>query len=123
MSKNIDNRWVSGEQLIDNETIEWANKTGKYLEEIKLTTTSLRRFFGEVRRLQSMEGLTFQEDVRFLQAKLAYDAGRKNPVKKFYEIIIGGLQVAGNDRASFERFVKIIEAIVAFHKFHGGKEN
>ena len=123
--------WVSGVAPIDENTIQWASEEGKrlakqlnlgYRRNENLTTSSLRRFFGEVRRLENLKFEDAQEDIFLLRAKLAYDAGRKEAVKEFYKTVKGGLEVAANDSDSFKRFTKLIEAIVAFHKFHGGKD-
>ncbi len=103
---------------INEETVEWAQKMGKHLALRKLTSSTFRRFFGEMRRIQS-EFSRYAEDVPLLQAKLAYDVGRKgNAVKDFYEILAPGIRAINGDEQRFNRFVKLAEALIAFHKFY-----
>jgi len=119
--------WVSGQSPINKEMIVWAENTAKDLADLNnrgkdaLTASTIRRFFGEMRRIQSSFSL---EDAQMLQAKLAYDAGRKRgKVNTFYRELTPGIQ-AISDKDSFNRFVKVVEAIVSFHKLHYiGKED
>lgn len=64
------------------------------------------------------------EQVKYLKVKFAYQAGRERTVRelgekgKIQERIDGiGLSVE-----RYERFARFIEALVAYHKFHGGKD-
>jgi len=109
--------WVKGTTPIDGTMIIWAEGTAQDLCQGNkpLTSSTIRRFFGEMRRIQSSFNLS---DAHMLQAKLAYDAGRKDgKVKEFYRKLTPGIQ-AITDKDSFDRFVKIAEAIVSFHKLH-----
>lgn len=94
-----------------------------------LSTTQLRRFFGEMRRIQH---LTLKEDISsviMLKPKLAYAVGRedgKGKIKDFYEQLSIGLDAIDINNIEtrdnhFNNFVKIVEAIVAYHKAKGGK--
>lgn len=103
---------------INQATVEWANRMGEELAIRKLTSSTFRRFFGEMRRIQSDFG-KYAEDVPLLQAKLAYDVGRKgDAVKDFYEILAPGIQAIHGEEQRFNRFVKLAEALIAFHKYH-----
>ena len=64
---------------VTKETVNFAEKFGKYLAEGNdyeeaLTTSQLRRFFGEVKR-QQMNGYD-ETDFQMLKPKLAYAVGR-----------------------------------------------
>jgi len=66
--------------------------------------------------------------VKYLEARLAYQAGRldgnhKYLVKKFFKPLIDIVKQIGNDRQKFERFAMMMESVVAFHKFHGGRND
>lgn len=95
-------------------------KTGKekeITESAKLTTTQLRKFFGEVKR-QQMQGYNETEFI-LLKPKLAYAVGRvgdrKAKINDFYYVISDAMShVKDND--SFHRFIQVFEAIVAYHK-------
>ncbi len=63
-------------------------------------------------------------EVKFLKVTIMYQAGRERSVKDFLnrtelEKIISDI---GNDRNKFDNFCKYVEALVAFHKFHGGRD-
>ncbi|MBK9462554.1 MAG: type III-A CRISPR-associated protein Csm2 [Sphingobacteriales bacterium] len=96
-----------------------------------LTTSQIRRFFGEVKRISNSEDISLQKDaILMLKPQLAYAVGRaKNrddKIKDFYEqvsIAIDAIRI--EDKAQCEKdfgnFVKIYEAIVAYHKANNGK--
>ena len=110
---------------ITSKTVEFAECFGKHLSEAKdsnklnslkpMTTSQLRRFFGEVKRQQTC-GYK-QSDFVLLKPKLAYAVGRARDtkIKDFYEVMSEAMGYV-RDEASFDRFVKVFEAIVAFHK-------
>ncbi len=97
---------------------------GKFLVDEGLTTSSFRKFFGEMRRIQNLNDFRKKEDILLLKAKLAYDAARKGDqgMKSFYDKLENALDACGEQPERFDRFVKIVEAVVAFHKFKGGRD-
>lgn len=119
----LQEKWITEKDAIDNAAVDWTEKAGQFLKDNKLTTSSLRRFFGEVRRIES-DFDTFGGDVPLLRAKLAYDAKRngKEGVEHFYDLMKSGIIAVGQDKERFSRFVKLAEAIVAFHKAAGGSD-
>lgn len=111
------------ETKVTDETVKFAEKFGQYLAKggNKLTTSQLRRFFGEVRRIQMVGYEDAKSDFILLSPKLAYAVGRakdKNKNSKiadFYIVISNGISRV-KDEQSFKNFIKIFEAIVAYHK-------
>ena len=116
---------------VTNVTVQFAEAFGKYLAEKEefadpLTTSQLRRFFGEVKR-QQMTGYDETEFV-MLKPKLAYAVGRaKRNVRKnnsakiedFYHVLADAIDKVGqsaNKQVAFKNFITIFEAIVAYHK-------
>lgn len=112
-------------------TVQFAEKFGKYLAKKEdqaepLTTSQLRKFFGEVKRQQ----ITGYDDTEFvmLKPKLAYAVGRtkKNgsrskhyKIEDFYTVMANAIDivVSCEDRPkAFMNFMTIFEAIVAYHK-------
>lgn len=94
------------------------NKSGKSKSaQNKLTTNQLRKFFGEVKR-QQMSGYD-QTDFVLLKPKLAYAVGRAkqkdSKIKDFYLVISDAIDKV-KDEQHFKNFIKIFEAIVAYHK-------
>ena len=107
---------------------------------IVLTTSQIRKFLTAVNVLRNKVDVYCAQnvgiktlskelavEVKFLKVNAFYLAGRdKNngPVKDFVQS--AGLEAKilaiGNDIAAFEKFCKYIEALVAFHKYQGGKD-
>lgn len=133
-------RWNGGnipvteiKQQITSVGVEFAKKFGTYLAKqdentIALTTSQLRKFFGAVKQIQYDYN---QTDVVLLKPKLAYAVGRAKADKQsrnkdvkiedFYYVISNAIDQVTNE-AEFTNFVKLFEAIVAYHKAAGGKE-
>jgi CRISPR-associated protein Csm2 len=66
--------------------------------------------------------------VKYLEARLAYQAGRldwqhKFLRDKFFKPLITIVKQIGSDRQKFERFAMMMESIVAYHKFYGGRND
>lgn len=117
---------------ITRETVHLAEENGHYLGtdektqdprtgrmriiKGKLTTNQLRRFFGEVKR-QEMQGYNETQFI-LLKPKLAYAVGRDKGASKideFYQLM-SPLIDAVTDQKSFENFIQLFEAVVAYHK-------
>ena len=65
-----------------------------------------------------------QDKIMHLKVRLIYECGRARIVKKFYDNagldqIISNI---GDSREKFVSFVRYMEALVAYHLYHGGKE-
>lgn len=105
-----------GKHLGTNDIIQDKNGREKSADN-KLTTSQLRKFFGEVKR-QQMEGYA---PTRFilLKPKLAYAVGRakekKSKINDFYYVIADAVDRVRNEQ-QFKNFIMVFEAIVAYHK-------
>ncbi len=116
---------------ITDVTVQFAEKFGNYLaaddfDSEPLTTSQLRKFFGEVKR-QQMVGYN-ETEFTMLKPKLAYAVGRakqngrKNKAQKiedFFTVITDGIDkvLSSADRTkAFKNFITAFEAIVAYHK-------
>lgn len=132
------NEFIDSQELrsgITEKTVNLAERFGKHLVEgdgkfiDPLTTTQLRRFFGEVKR-QQLKGYTPTSFV-MLKPKLAYAVGRaKQKAKKdvrevkiedFYNVISKAIDDVVNSPENekdivFKNFITAFEAIVAYHK-------
>jgi len=118
-----------------NDPIEWAEDFASRLvkkeDRVKpMTTTQLRKFFGQLKRIQA-EGYNEKNKPQFLmlKAQLAYAAGRDKGNSKltlFKDQIseaINLVEKASNneeEKIRFKNFVNLVEAIVAYHKAKGG---
>lgn len=130
-TKKIKTEWIV--KSINDESVEWAKEFAEYLtsnyDNTKpLTTSQLRRFFGHLKQIQS-DWDKLKSEIPMLKPQLAYAVGRdmksgrdQTKIRDFYEVIVDGLKsVDQNDKNTYNRFVSLIESIVAYHKFHGGQ--
>lgn len=120
--------WVSNE--INKDTISFADNFGEFIAANGLTTSQIRIAFGELRKIQ-MNGFN-KEKTSFLmlKAKLAYAVKRhdKAGLTEFYNLFsrvydavdTNTLQVGAQQ---FDNLLQIIEAVLAYHKYHGGRES
>jgi CRISPR-associated protein Csm2 len=135
------NDWIS-KDLMQNSgkyknAIEFAEQFGKEIVSQGLTTSQIRNFFGEVRRIQ-MKGIENEKTAfLLLKPKLAYAAKRaertgavmfKDIVLKAHDVVMEAHDVVmeakdnnGEFKARFKNFVDFLEAILAYHKVYGGK--
>jgi CRISPR type III-A-associated protein Csm2 len=145
----INTEWIKSENGIPKEAVKWAEEFGSYLAKDdqddqlkKLSTSQLRKFFGQLKRLQSV-GLSQENisELSMLLAHLAYangkdrkkEGGNKTKIKDFVKEIskaIDVIDINGKDiddekikivKKQFKNLVNIVEAIVAFHKAAGGE--
>ena len=108
---------------VTKETVAFAEEFGNYLgmgdRREKMTTSQLRKFFGEVKR-QQMNGYN-PTDFILLKPKLAYAVGRAQQNKTglkiadFYNVMSKAIDLV-ETKEQFENFIKVFEAIVAYHK-------
>lgn len=108
------------------ELISIAEKMGKYLKEMDLKTTQIRKFLDGVRKIdvQFNRGKDFNKDnVILLKPKLAYAAGRQHNVKPLMDILDPAITAGAESYESFKKLIALIEGIVAYHKFYGGKDS
>ena len=110
---------------ITDDIVEWTKSFGEFLTQgnNSLTTSQIRKFFGELKRIQA-DYDRFISELPMLKAHLAYAVGRKrgSKIEQFYEeLSIGITGIREGKKEDFQNFVKIVEATVAYHKFYGGK--
>jgi CRISPR type III-A-associated protein Csm2 len=113
-------------------TVQFAERFGEYLavddfDSEPLTTSQLRKFFGEVKRQQMMKEFN-ETEFTMLKPKLAYAVGRaklngrRNKAQKiedFYTVITDAIDkvLKSPDRSkAFKNFITAFEAVVAYHK-------
>ena len=119
------------QEKVTDVTVLFAEKFGNYLAEKEdqaepLTTSQLRKFFGEVKRQQ----MTGYDDTEFvmLKPKLAYAVGRAKQngrkgkyqkIEDFYSVMadaIDKVEASTDKPKAFKNFITAFEAIVAYHK-------
>ncbi|CAD6491750.1 MAG: hypothetical protein LAKADJCE_00178 [Candidatus Argoarchaeum ethanivorans] len=130
--KKIDNLQNMGE--LDEKTI--AEENG-YAESVAvdrdinkpLKTTQLRKIFDRVktieRKLNEDGWDAVQPDFYMLRPELAYAKARKLIPDQFFRLMDACMKQVdkGNNeqkKENYTKFVRFLEAIVAYHKYHGG---
>lgn len=121
--------------------VELADKVGLTLKNQNLTTSQMRNVFGTVRQIQmrwSTDSAKSYRDAVLLRPKLAYFAEREKRAKGGGSVGMETLQkvlepalkllnkgdVTDEERQKrFDRFAELFEAIVAYHKKYGGRNN
>lgn len=134
--KDFDPKWISSDKF-DSDTIQFAQHFGEHLCDLDngrpgrqaLTSSQIRNFFGEVRRIQAKVQQSGFEKNRtaflLIRPKLAYAEARvkqkqgKSRIEDFRKVMEEA-HMAVKDEKDFQRFVDFMEAILAFHKFYGG---
>lgn len=119
--------WIT--KGIDKDTIKFADDFGKQIKEGELTTSQIRIVFGEMRRIQ-MNGYKSQKtDFLLLKAKLAYAVKRHNKqgLRDFFKLFEKEYDAVDKDNDDngekhFKNMMDLTEAVLAYHKYHGGKE-
>lgn len=110
--------------------VSYADRLGKKLKEEDLKASQIRAVFEEVRQI---EALWLQDEekalyrVHLLKPKLAYRAARsKNGVPTLKNVLTVAIDLVVEKRElakeRFRRFTEFFEAIIAYHKAHGGKD-
>jgi CRISPR-associated protein Csm2 len=122
-----------GKQLSDlskvgaERIVEISQETGKYLASsrsggIDLKINQIRRFLDEVRQIEnSMKNKPFDPDrVILLRPKLAYAAGREHRVIPLMNVLDPAIKSAAQSAENFNKLLRLIEGIVAYHRFNEG---
>ena len=134
---NFQERWIKEPQGIDEDAIQFTEDFGKRLSDIQddgrpsrmaMTTTQIRNFFGEVKRIQASGGYeSNRSDFLLIRPKLAYAEARvlskqgTSRVTDFRKVIEEAHKCVKSN-AQFQNFVDFLEAILAYHKASGGRD-
>lgn len=125
--KEWKDQWI--ENAPDNEMINFAYNYSKEMVFNGLTTSQIRNFFSEVVRISQSDILKNKTEILMLKPKLAYASKRADKLgtKIFKLILTKALDIvinAPNDdeyKKRFKNFHALFEALLAYHKVHGGK--
>ncbi len=115
--------------------LEWAVKVAIYLMILNLKTTQVRKVLEMVREIKLEFRGQGNDDVERIKTKLtklrfllAYSVGKADKDAKALEAVHRTLDplVAylslNPDKGEFDKFYDFVEAIIAYHRFFGGRE-
>lgn len=141
------NMQIKGQQF-DFESFDVVTEAEKAIEGLKykdknnrdridVTTSQIRKFLTAVNVVRNKVDLykaknkgaeslskELTAEIKFLKVNLLYQAGRTAAVEQFMtisklDVIIDSI---GDSLSGFVKFTKYVEALVAYHKFLGGKD-
>jgi CRISPR-associated protein Csm2 len=109
--------------------VEEADRAGEQLANQKLTKSQIRNIFGTVRQIQAnwppsispQDEKARVRELLLLKPKLAYQAARESKVEPLADVLDVAIDQVQGQRARFQRFVELFEAILAYHTKYGGK--
>lgn len=111
-----------------SDLVRRADRIGRELAR-DMTTSQIRNFLDEVNRLeaevrQSRDGKFDNSRVVLLKPLLAYAAGRESGSKRevlrrFAELFSAAIEGV-ETREDFQNFYRFTQAVVAYHRYHGG---
>lgn len=99
----------------------------------KFTTSKIRNILAMISEIYN-DVITEQDDhlspelqsrIEYLKVRLVYECGREPYVVKPFVSKAGLLDLLsniGDSRESFKKFSRYMEALVAYHRFHGGQD-
>ncbi len=116
-------------------SLQYLDKKGN--AKIDVTTSQIRKFLTAVNVVRNRVDLfkaknigasklsdELVAEIKFLKVNLLYQAGREKTVKTFMEKtrLDSIIDSIGAESENFVKFTKYVEALVAYHKFLGGKD-
>lgn len=125
----IDLNTIAPEEL-DRQSEEWGKKLADRWNGV--TTNQIRNLYAAVQhiRVRANQSPVDQEDINrrliLLKPKLAYASGRQpvlKPLRNFLVQAIDSVVKNPDSKKARENFFILMESIVAYHKFHGGRNS
>ena len=121
--------------------VDLGEKIGKKLKDDKVKTSQIRKFLSAVNSVankiqneQEELDSNLADEIQYLRIKLAYQAGREIIPKNLHgdvseyglhylqKVLDAAIKNIGSSKLKFEEFNRLIESIVAYHKFYGGED-
>lgn len=99
---------------------------------VQLTTSKLRNILSRISDIYNAEVdrtddkllPESESSLQMVRIRIAYECGRENAVKQFVEEakLLRYIKTVKNSRVKFIHFARYMEALVAYHRFFGGKD-
>ena len=110
------------------ELVEFSKRMGKQFVKDGLTKSQFRNIFSEARRIEAYWGkdpVTAERRLNLLIPKLAYQVGKDpDQIEYFADVITEAITQVNRSvdkEKSFEKFMDLFEAMLAYHRSFGGK--
>lgn len=99
----------------------------------QISTSQIRKFLSAVNKINNK--IKYQNDsdilsedivaeIAYMRVQFAYIVGKNNndSLKKLHKELDKAIIEIKNSKSKFINFARYVEAIIAYHKFHGGKD-
>ena len=112
------------------------NKAEEFVKSKNITsisTSQIRKFLSAVNKINNK--VKYQNDseelsndivdeIAYMRVQFAYIVGKNNTneMKELYKKLDPAMAEIKTSKAAFINFARYVEAIIAYHKFHGGKD-
>lgn len=108
----------------DQDMIDYTSAAGGKMFDNKLSSSKIRNIFGEIKRIQMGGYEKNKASFLLLQPKMAYLVGRdsKNIGIRLFRDIFEKASKLVSDEKTYQNFCNLMEALVAYHRFYGGKD-
>lgn len=114
------------ESGISNEFVKWADTFGKEIAR-PVTTSQIRNIFGTIKKLEMSSQVDLPE-LLLLKPRIAYAVRRNEKLQPLAQELTSAIDAVDAVRDEptkleerFRRFCQGFEAILAYHRAHGGK--
>lgn len=124
---------IAMEKITDyNYLVTKAEEFGKRLMDRNVKRSQFRRVFTHIKKIQSnLESKKLEKtaglpeailkEILLLKPRMAYTAGRHPNLKDFYDVVVTFVNKM-KTVLEFSRFYDFVEAVLAYHRYHGGKD-
>lgn len=136
MTINEENYVDKAERVIKALSEKTEERRGKIYKKGMLTTSQIRNqlamcsdIYNEIMTGEAGTGNQLSEEIcgriNYLKVRFVYEAGRDSKVKDFVESaeILKILESIKGNKKNFLMFSRYMEALVAFHRYYGGKDS
>jgi CRISPR-associated protein Csm2 len=107
---------------------EIAEEIGKMLVG-KITMTQIRKVFSEIQKKSKIKNkINPKQEVKRIEMIMAYTVGRfrsdknKNDWQSFFKVVKKAGDMVIQNKWTFDDYKNFFEAIIAYYRYHGGKE-
>lgn len=111
-------------KTLDPEKInDFADKLGGIVRE-DIATSQLRKVYNEIKKIQrsvKKSRILDKKSLAILEPRLAFAAARKHELKPVFELFEKCIPKI-NDGEDLDKLVYIMEALIAYHKYHGVRQ-